>query len=74
MGELWVRNEDIGVAVDDRRHGIITHVARAISVQDLVQKVRDRCPEGTRIPTNEGVHIQFGLLQPNLCHTGHFKV
>ena len=25
-------NEDIGIAVDDRRHGQVTHLARAISI------------------------------------------
>ena len=69
-------NENIGVAVDDRRHGIITHVARAISVRDLVQQVRDRCPEGTPIPSNEWVRIQFwpSSAKSSLCHTGRFKV
>ena len=32
--------ENIGVAVDERRHGTITHLARAISVRDFVQQVR----------------------------------
>ena len=29
-------SEDMGVAVDDRRHGEITHLAHVISVRDLV--------------------------------------
>ena len=32
-------NEDLEVAVDDRRHGKITHLARAISIRDLREQV-----------------------------------
>jgi hypothetical protein len=32
-------NEDIGRAVDDRRHGSVTHMARAISIRDLKEQV-----------------------------------
>ena len=46
-------NEDVGVAVDDRRHGEITHLAKAISVRDFVDQVKARCPEGTPIPSVE---------------------
>lgn len=31
-------NEDISVAVDDCRHGQITHLARAISFRDFIDK------------------------------------
>ncbi len=34
-------SEDVGEAVDDRRHGSITHMARAISVRDLKEQVRN---------------------------------
>ena len=40
-------SEDIGAAVDDRRHGQITHLARAISIRDLVEQVKSCCPTGT---------------------------
>ncbi len=39
-------NEDIGVAVDDRRHGDVTHMAKAISVRDLRDQVTSKCPPG----------------------------
>ena len=32
-------NEDLGVAVDDRRHGDVTHLAKAISIRDLREQV-----------------------------------
>ena len=46
-------NEDLGTAVDDRRHDLITHLARAISIRDLVEQVKQRCPPHTLIPSNE---------------------
>ena len=67
--------EDIGVAVDNRRHDVITHIACAISVRDLVQQVRNRCPDGTPISSNEWVRLQFwSSLAKSLCNTGHFKM
>ena len=29
----------------------MAHLARAISVRDLVKQVKERCPEGTAIPS-----------------------
>ena len=46
-------NSDIGVAVDDRRHGSITHLARAISIRDLRDQVKMRVPPETSIPSLE---------------------
>ena len=34
-------NEDMTDAVDDRRHGCITHLGRAISIRDFVEQVGD---------------------------------
>ena len=28
-------NEDVGTAVDDRRHATVTHLAKAISIRDF---------------------------------------
>lgn len=33
-------NEDIGTAVDDRRHGQIAHLAKAISIRDFREQVQ----------------------------------
>lgn len=63
-------NEDMGVAVDDRRHGQITHLARAISIRDFVSQVTSQCPEGTPIPSVEWVRLQFWPKTPSLQHTG----
>ena len=63
-------------AVDDRRHGAITHLARAISIRDFIDQVRQCCPE--EIPSVECVHLQFWSKTPtakkSLQHTGRFKV
>ena len=46
-------NEDLGLAVDDRRHGEVTHLAKAISIRDLREQVSIRCSPGTPIPSDE---------------------
>ncbi len=71
-------NDEISDAVDDRRHGTITHLARAISIRDFVDQVRQRCPEGTLIPSSEWVRLQFWPKTPSamksLHYTGRFKL
>ncbi len=71
-------NEDIGTAVDDRRHGQITHLARAISVRDLVDQVKVRCPSGIPIPSIEWVRLQFWPKTPSTKalhqHTSRFTM
>ena len=57
-------SEDIGTAVDDSRHDQVTHLARAISVRDLVEKVKRRCPEDVAIPSVEWVRLQFWPKTP----------
>ena len=51
--------ESIGQAVDDRRHEEVTHFATAISVPDLISQVSKQCPEGTPIPSESWVRLQF---------------
>lgn len=48
--------EDIGLAVDDRRHSQVTHMARAISASDLLSQVASRCPP---IPSVSWLSLQF---------------
>ncbi len=52
-------NEDVGMAVEDRRHGQVTHLARAISIRDFREQVTSRCPEGTIIPSEEWLQLQL---------------
>ena len=52
-------NEDVGVAVDDRRHTQVVHIAKAISVRDFKQQVVSRCPSGIAVPCDEYLRLQF---------------
>lgn len=45
--------EDVGLAAEERRHSEVTHLARAISVRDLLEQVSARCPPGMCICTCE---------------------
>ena len=71
-------SEDVGTSVDDRRHGLVAHLAGAISIKDLVNQVKARCPEGTAIPSTEWVRIQFWPKTPSIKasvhYTGQFRL
>ena len=43
----------------DRRNSIVTHIAKAISVSHLQEKVTESCPEDTPIPSKEWIRLQF---------------
>jgi hypothetical protein len=51
--------EDAVIAVDDRRHDPIPHMAVAISVRDLREQIKKRCPEETPIPSIQWLRLQF---------------
>ena len=59
--------EDVGTAVDDRTHSTVIYVAKAISVRDLCEKVVERCPPDTPIPSDEWICLQFSPV----CVTLH---
>ena len=65
-------------AVDDRRHGEVVHLARVISVRDLVEQVKSQCSDDIPIPSVEWVRLQFWPKTPcskaSLHHTGRLKV
>ena len=71
-------NEDVGAAVDDRRHGEITHLARVISVRDLAEQVIAHCPSGIKIRSVEWTRLQFWPKTPagksSLHYTGQFRM
>ena len=56
--ERFIR-EDVGAAVDDRRHTTVTHLAKAISIRDFREQVKARVPDGTPIPSDEWLRLQF---------------
>ena len=60
----------VETSVDDRRHDptvsdgngnhqVITHLAVAMSVRDLLEQVSKRLPEGTPIPSKHWLRLQF---------------
>ena len=52
-------------AVHERRHDTVTFMAKAISVRDLIQEVTKLCPEGTSIPSQSWVHLNFCPRNPH---------
>lgn len=57
--------ERVGTAVDDRRHGTVTHLSSAISARDLQKQVKATCPEGTNIPSEPWLRLQFWPKTPH---------
>lgn len=70
--------ENVGLAVEERRHSQVTHIARAISVRDLLEQVAARCPPETPIPSRSWLSLQFWPknvhAHSRLHYTGRFKV
>lgn len=70
--------EDVGLAVEERRHSNVTHLARVISVRDLIQQVSAKCPPSTPIPSRSWLSLQFWPknkhAQSKVNYTGRFKV
>ena len=70
--------EEVGMAAEERRHSEVTHLARAISVRDLIQQVSARCPPATPIPCRSWLSLQFWPKSKHthskVHYTGCFKV
>lgn len=68
----------VETVVDDRRHGEQTHLAKAISVRDLLEQVTKQCPEGTAVPSKQWLRLQFWPKNPTsksaLQYTGNLNV
>ena len=65
-------HENVGEAVDDRRHTEVVHLARAISVRDLRQQVMARCPEGIKVLSESWIQLQFWLKTPHAKSKVHY--
>lgn len=52
-------SNDVGVAVQERRHGEELYLAKAISFSDLHSRVKERVPDGTEIPSVKWLRYQF---------------
>ena len=57
-------SDDVGVAVQERRHGQELYLAKAVSLKDLHQRVKERVPEGTNIPSVKWLRYQFQPINP----------
>ena len=52
-------------AVHERRHDQVTYMAKAISIQDLIEQVGKNCPENTPIPSEAWVRLNFCPRNPH---------
>ena len=70
--------EEVETAVDERRHGNATHLAKAHSTWDLLNCVAKRCPSGTPLPSEQWLRLQFwpknATMKSALQYTGRFQV
>ena len=66
-------SEEIGVAVQERRHGQQLYLAKAISLKDLHQRVTERVPPGTNIPSVKWMRYQFQPLNPRANTAKYYK-
>jgi len=65
-------------AEDDRRHSKVIHLAKAISIRDFCDQVAQRYTEGTLIPSEEWLCLQFWPKTPkakvSIHYTGRLNV
>lgn len=66
-------SEDIGVAVQERRHGQQLYLAKAVSLKDLHQRVRERVPPGSKIPSVKWMRYQFQPVNPRANTAKYYK-
>src|SRR6266498_3633609 len=52
------------IAVDERRHDTIVHLATAISVNDFLHQIKRECPPETPIPSAQWLRLQFWPKNP----------
>ena len=66
-------SEDVGVACHEQRHGQQLYLAKAVSLKDLHQRVKERIPEGTNIPSVKWLRYQFQPLNPRANTAKYYK-
>ena len=72
--ERYILNS-IELAVDDRRHDCIAHLAIALSVSDLLSEVSKTVGSDIPVPSSQWLRLQFWPKTPTaLQYTGHLKV
>ena len=52
----------VGKTVDDQQHSTVVHIAKAISIRDLCEKVVERCPPNPPILVMNGFTYSYPLL------------
>lgn len=66
-------SEEVGVAVQERRHGEELYLAKAVSLKDLHQRIKERVPDDTAIPSVKWLRYQFQPLNPRANTAKYFK-
>jgi len=58
--------------VDDCRRLEITHLSTAISIRDFKKQVQAKYPEGTAVPHEEWLYLQFWPKNPKCKSSIHY--
>ena len=66
-------SEDVGVTCHERRHSQQLYLAKAVSLKDLHQCVKERVPEGTNIPSVKWLRYQLQPLNPQANTAKYYK-
>ena len=59
-------SEVVETSVNERRHGEVSYMAKALSTRDLLSEVAKRCPEGVPVPSKQWLRLQFWPKNPSL--------
>ena len=60
-------------SVHERRHGMVTFMAKAISVRDLIEEVEKLCPADIPIPSESWVRLNFCPRNPHAQVAKRYK-
>ncbi|XP_066928996.1 uncharacterized protein [Clytia hemisphaerica] len=65
--------EEVGVTVHERRHTQQLYVAKAVSFRDLRDRVKERVPANTPIPSVKWLRYQFQPINPTTNTAKYYK-
>ena len=69
--------DEYTASVQERRHGTVLYLPFAISVRELIERVKKRKPD-VKTPSEEWVRLQFQPKNPcslaSMAHTGRFDI
>ncbi|XP_014674480.1 PREDICTED: uncharacterized protein LOC106814652 [Priapulus caudatus] len=66
-------SEEVGVAVQERRHGEQLYLAKAVSLNDLHRRVQERVPPGIKIPSVKWMRYQFEPINSRANTAKYYK-